>query len=312
MMTGARDFLADAAFPTILPPPSLLRTCRQRMTTAADFRLGTKPAAAPDKLTAPLFVPADRPERFAKAVASGADAVILDLEDAVAPVAKDGARSALLASLPAATVVIRVNAVGTPWHSADVALLDTIPAAGAMLPKAEDPAAIADLARRLGEGRTLIPLIETARGLHHAAAIAAIPSVTQLAFGPADYRNDIGCDDTPEALLLARSMLVLASRLGGLAAPLDGPCFDFRDPAATTAEARHAKALGFGGKLCIHPAQVPVVRAAFRPSAAEIDWARHVVAASRDGAAAGLDGSMIDAPVLARARRLLADAGEPA
>ena len=83
-----------------------------------------------------------------------------------------------------------------------------------------------------------------------------VPGVTQLAFGPADFRNDIGCDDTPEALLLARSTLVLAARVAGIAAPLDGPCFDLRDPAATTAEARHAKSLGFGGKLCIHPAQV--------------------------------------------------------
>ena len=208
--------------------------------------------------------------------------------------------------------MIRVNAAGTPWHEADLALLDTLPAAGAMLPKAEDPATVADLARRLGDGRMLIPLIETALGVHHAAAIAAVPGVTQLAFGPADYRNDIGCDDTPEALLLARSMLVLASRLGGIAAPLDGPCFDFRDPEATTAEARHARGLGFGGKLCIHPAQVPVVRAAFRPSAAEIAWARRVVAASRDGGATGLDGTMVDAPVLARARRILAEAGETA
>jgi len=262
------------------------------------------------KLTAPLFVPADRPERFAKAAASGTDAVILDLEDAVAPAGKDAARSALAAAMPEAAVVIRVNAAGTPWHTADLALLDTLPAAGAMLPKAEDPAAVADVAHRLGEGRILIPLIESALGLHHAAAIAAVPGVTQLAFGPADFRNDIGCDDTPEALLVARSTLVLASRLGGIAAPLDGPCFDFRDGEATTIEARHARGLGFGGKLCIHPVQVPVVRAAFRPSAEETAWARRVIAAGRDGAAAGLEGAMIDAPVLARARRLLAEAGE--
>ncbi|MCB1502976.1 MAG: CoA ester lyase [Bauldia sp.] len=263
-------------------------------------------------LTAPLFVPADRPERFVKAAASGADAVILDLEDAVAPAAKDAARAALAAALPEAAIVVRVNAAGTPWHGADLALLDTLPAVGAMLPKAEDPAAVAGLARRLGEGRRLIPLIETALGLHHAAAIAAVPGVTQLAFGPADYRNDVGCDDSPEALLLARSTLVLASRLGGIAAPLDGPCFDFRDPEATAGEAHHAKSLGFGGKLCIHPAQVPAVRAAFRPGAAEIDWARRVVAAGGGGGAAAVDGAMIDAPVLARARRILADAGEQA
>ena len=132
--------------------------------------------------------------------------------------------------------------------------------------------------------------------------------MTQLAFGPADYRNDVGCGDAPEALLFARSTLVLASRLGGIAAPLDGPCFDFRDPGRTAEEARHARMLGFGGKLCIHPSQVAWVRDAFMPSEAEIAWARRVVAAEGSGGAANVDGTMIDAPVVARARRILSEA----
>jgi citrate lyase subunit beta/citryl-CoA lyase len=257
-------------------------------------------------LTAPLFVPADRPERFAKAAASGADAVIIDLEDAVAPAAKEAARAALAAALPAASVVIRINAMGTPWHDGDVDLVHHLGAVGVMLPKAEDPAAVAALGQRFRGARRLIPLIETAAGVHRAVAIAAAHGVTQLAFGPADYGNDIGCGDTPEAMLLARSTLVLASRLAGLTAPLDGPCFDFREAARTTAEGRHARALGFGGKLCIHPNQVAWVRDAFRPSEAEIAWAKEVVAAEGRGGAANLGGTMIDAPVIARARRILA------
>lgn len=261
-------------------------------------------------LIAPLFVPADRPERFAKAAASGADAVIIDLEDAVAPAAKAAARDSVAGGLPPGEVLIRINAAGTPWHEGDVALVERLPGVGLMLPKAEDPETVAGLGRRLG-GRRLVALVETALGVHRAAGLAAVPGVFQLAFGPADYRNDIGCGDAPEAMLLARSTLVLASRLAGLAAPLDGPAFDFRDPARTTEEARHARMLGFGGKLCIHPAQVAWVREAFTPTEAERDWARKVIAAEGAGGAANLDGAMIDAPVVARARRILA-AGGPA
>jgi citrate lyase subunit beta/citryl-CoA lyase len=256
-------------------------------------------------LVAPLFVPADRTERFAKAAASGADAVIVDLEDAVAAASKESARAALAASLPASPVIVRVNATGTPWHDGDIDLIQSLDAVGVMLPKAEDPEAVAAIAQRLRGGRPVIALIETALGVHHAVDIAAVEGVTQLAFGPADYGNDIGCGGAPEALLLARSTLVLASRLAGLPAPLDGPCFDFRDGAKTAEEARYAGMLGFGGKLCIHPNQVPWVKDAFRPTDAEIAWARQVVAAEGSGGAASVDGAMIDAPVVARARRIL-------
>jgi len=260
----------------------------------------------PRGLIAPLFVPADRPERFGKAATSGADAVIIDLEDAVAPAAREAARQRIAAALPAAPVIIRVNAPGTPWHDGDIDLIRRLGAVGVMLAKAEDPAAITAIAQRLkGSHRIIIPLIETALGVHRAVAIAAAAGVVQLAFGPADFRNDIGCGEAPEAMLLARSSLALASRLAGLPAPLDGPCFDFRDAEKTMQEARHARMLGFGGKLCIHPNQVTWVKDAFRPSAAEVAWARKVLAVEAGGAAANLDGTMIDAPVVARAQRIL-------
>ena len=263
-------------------------------------------------LLAPLFVPADRPERFAKAAASGADAIIIDLEDAVTADAKAGARAGLAGAMPAGVpVVVRVNAAGTPWHDDDLSLVARHPTLGLMLPKAEDPAIVARLAARIGPGRTVVALVESALGIHRAAEISRVPGITQLAFGPADFCNDIGCDDGNEALLLARSTLVLASRIGSLAAPLDGPCFDFRDPGRTDTEARHARGLGFGGKLSIHPAQVAWVRAAFRPTEAEMAWARTVLAAGAGGGAAGVDGMMVDAPVLARARRILALSSPP-
>lgn len=171
-------------------------------------------------LLAPLFVPADRPERFAKAAASGADAIIVDLEDAVAPAAKDAARAGLAASLPAGErVVVRVNAAGTPWHDADVSFVARHPGLGLMLPKAEDATTVTRLAARIGANRILVALVESALGVHRAMDIAGAPGVTQMAFGPADFCNDIGCDDGNEALLLARATLVLAARVGGLAAP---------------------------------------------------------------------------------------------
>lgn len=268
-------------------------------------------ASQANGLLAPLFVPADRPERFAKAAASGADAIIVDLEDAVAPAAKDAARAGLAEALPpGVAVLVRVNAAGTPWHDADVALVARQPGLGLMLPKAEDAATVVRVASRIGADRVFVALVESALGIHRAVEIATVPGVTQLAFGPADFCNDIGSDAGNEALLLARSSLVLASRIGGLAAPLDGPCFDFRDPAATRAEAAHARALGFGGKLSIHPAQVAWVRDAFRPSEAEAAWARRVLSAGAAGGAAGVDGMMVDAPVLARARRVLERLGD--
>lgn len=260
-------------------------------------------------LVAPLFVPADRPDRFAKAAASGADAVIIDLEDAVKPANKESARETLAGALPATSVIVRVNAAGTPWHDRDIELIHLLGAVGVMLPKAEDPEALAALSQRFRGDRHLIPLIETARGVHRATEIASVPGVTQLAFGPADYRNDIGCGEDPEAMLLARSTLVLAARVAGLSPPLDGPCLDFRDPAKTMREARHARTLGFGGKLCIHPDQISWVTDAFRPTEAEVVWARRVLGAEDGGGAAGLDGTMIDAPVVARARWILDRAG---
>jgi citrate lyase subunit beta / citryl-CoA lyase len=256
-----------------------------------------------------LFVPGNRSERFAKACAAGADAVILDLEDAVAPGDKDKARAAVAEFLRGARPVwIRVNGADTSWHEADLALLGLPGLAGVAVPKAEDPAALRALTRRLPTGLPLMPLVESALGLWNAADLARVEGVTRLAFGSVDFQLDAGITGEGEELLYARSRLVVASRVAGKLPPVDGVTVDIADVRGLAADVARARRLGFGGKLCIHPAQVAAVNDGFLPPAVEIEWARKVVAAA---AAAGdnavrLDGKLVDLPIIERARALLA------
>ena len=253
--------------------------------------------------TTALFVPGDRPERFAKAAASGAEAVILDLEDAVAPANKEAARAGLTTGFGDVPILVRINARGTLWHVADLAAVAELDVAAIVLPKAEMDGALdpihAGPARRL----PVIALIETARGLADARAIAAHPAVARLAFGSIDFCADLGCAHEREALFLARSELVLASRLRGLPAPIDGVTTAIDNAVLITEDARHGRMLGFGGKLCIHPKQIEPVRAGYAPDEAEIAWAERILA-SGEGAAA-VDGAMVDEPVRITARAIL-------
>lgn len=254
------------------------------------------------KICAPLFVPANRPDRFAKAAASGADAVILDLEDAVAVDDKDAARDSLDVSFTTLPVLVRVNAHGTPWHLADLHAAAKLPVSGIVLPKAETSEAFAEVARRAG--KPVVALIESARGLANAREIAGAQGVVRLAFGSVDYCADLGCSHLREVLLPARSAVVLASRLAGIAAPIDGVTVQIDDFHVLHDDAAHARTLGMFGKLCIHPKQIAEVKRAFAPSAAEVDWAIRVLA-SGDGAVK-VDGAMVDEPVRVRARSILA------
>lgn len=251
----------------------------------------------------PLFVPASRPDRFAKAAASGADAVILDLEDAVAPEDKAEARAALTCGFTDRPVILRINAAGTPWHADDTEAARHLAPGAVMLPKAEDPAAVARTAEALG-GIPVIALVESAAGLAFARDIAALDGVCRLAFGSVDFCAELNCAHKREVLLPARFELVLASRLAGIPAPLDGVTTQLDDPGAVFSDAAHARDLGMSGKLCIHPRQIPHAARAFVPTEEEIAWAQRVMAAGEGASAAG--GEMIDAPVRARARAVLA------
>ncbi|OGA99367.1 MAG: citryl-CoA lyase [Burkholderiales bacterium RIFCSPHIGHO2_12_FULL_61_11] len=263
-----------------------------------------------------LFVPATRPERYAKALASGADAVIIDLEDAVAPADKTAARQLLAQAwpgLPAAQrgrVLVRLNASGTAWHDNDLAMLGTLGVLGVVLPKAESSADLARVAAAVGPECALLPMIESVAGLDAIDVLARSPGVARLAFGNLDFQADAGmaCGPDEPELMAVRLALVLASRRAALAAPVDGVTAGTQDAAQLQCDALRSRRGGFGGKLCIHPSQVAGVNAAFTPSPAEIDWARRVLAAfeAAGGGVFSLDGRMVDAPVLLLAQRTLA------
>ncbi len=261
-----------------------------------------------------LFVPADRPERIAKALVSGADAVIVDLEDAVAAPAKDEARHALAAWLSAAgagpQVVVRVNGADTAWFSADLATCAAPAVRAVMLPKAGQRGDVATVHQAL-PGKPIIALIETAEGFDLMREIAHTAGVERLAFGSIDFQLDLGMAGNDEELLFFRSRFVLESRLARLAAPVDGITVTIDDAALVARDAQAARRLGFGAKLCIHPRQVEAVNLGFTPTATEIDWARRVLAAARQaaGGAVAVDGKMVDRPVLMRAEALLRQAG---
>lgn len=254
-----------------------------------------------------LFVPGDRPERYAKACAAGADAVIVDLEDAVPPDSKEAARSALAAWVsPRCPVLVRINASDTQWFDADLALCRLLGVAGVVLPKAEDATVIENMALQLQHAVPILPLIESARGLWNVKAVAQAPSVQRLVFGSIDFQLDMGIEGDGEELLFCRSQLVLVSRVCGLPSPVDGVSTAIVDTASVEADARRAHRLGFGAKLCIHPAQIAAVHTAFAPSPAEIEWARGIVAAAATtSGAVSVDGRMVDLPVIHKAKKII-------
>ncbi|MDP9891613.1 citrate lyase subunit beta/citryl-CoA lyase [Variovorax boronicumulans] len=273
-----------------------------------------------------LFVPADRPERHARALAAGTGGVIVDLEDAVAPERKASAREGLAASfaaLPEAgrqRLLVRINASGTPWHDDDRAAVAALVGqgliAGVVLPKAERACDLQQLAEAIGPQGLLIPLVESAAGLAAVDELATAPQVLRLAFGNLDFQADVGlaCDADEVELVPVRLALLLATRRAGLPAPIDGVTPDWRDAQRLAADTARARRGGFGAKLCIHPDQVAPVHAALGPSADELVWARRVIDAVRSagGGVVSLDGRMVDAPVVRLAERLLAlDAQSP-
>jgi citrate lyase subunit beta / citryl-CoA lyase len=262
-----------------------------------------------------LFVPGDRPERFRKAIDSGADAVIIDLEDAV-PAGEHGAALANVVSALSGDelrALVRVHPTSDPLHSIelDALLGSALPGLrGLVVAKAANPVALGETAERVGPDRAMIPLVESAAGVFHAAGIAAVKGTTRLAFGAVDYSLDIGARPDDAALDFARSTIVVASRVALIAPPIDSPPLSIADLAAVGLGALHARGLGFAGGLAIHPAQLAALRTGFSSTADEVAWARAVLAVEGDAGASQTNGQLVDRPVFERAREILRNRDE--
>lgn len=264
-----------------------------------------------------LFVPGHRPERFEKALSSGADAVVLDLEDAVESASKPAARAAIQTAWPTLVqretpVVVRVNAPSTSAGQEDLEWLrSAVAPAAVMIPKTESQADLRHF-QRVSAEFSLLPLIETAAGYAGLVDIARHLQVLRLVLGSIDFMADTGlrCSDDEHELDALRFEMAMQTRLRRLAPAVDGVTLRIDDEQQLRADVARALRFGFGGKLCIHPRQVPAVHAAMSPSAEELARARRIVEAAESaaGAALLLDGRMVDLPVVLQARRTLARA----
>ena len=262
-----------------------------------------------------LFVPGSRPERFEKALSSGADAVIIDLEDAVAQECKQQAREVIAAAwanwAPSqrARLLVRINPVDSRWYADDVTLLASLSGLGAvMLPKTESVDVLSSLAARL-PGLPIVPLLESAEGFGQLNAIARGPQVLRLGLGHVDLQADLGISCSPDEAELgpARWHVVVETRRARLAPAVDGITTSTTDVTTVLQDTNRSRRFGFGGKLCIHPAQIPAVHEGFAPTESEVAWATRVLdahALAGDGAFS-VDGKMVDAPVIALARHVL-------
>lgn len=263
-------------------------------------------------LTGPawLFCPADRPDRYRRALASS-DVVILDLEDAVAADRKGLAREALRdLDLDRDHTVVRLNPVDSPEHASDLALMEELGVATVMLAKAEGAVGL--------DGFEVIALVETARGVEALPQIVGSPSVVGLMWGADDLvaslggtasrRPDGGYRDVARDV---RNRVLLAGKAADRFV-LDAVYMDIPDLAGLRDEAEDAVAVGFDGKVAIHPSQVPVIRDAYRPSAEQLSWARGVLAAGAAGGVATYQGRMVDGPIFHQAERIVRLAADPA
>ena len=268
-----------------------------------------------DPLTAParswLFVPANRPERFAKAAASDADRVIVDLEDAVAPADKVAAREGLArAELPSTKpLYLRVNSPGTEWFFADVETAVKLKLTGVLLPKAELTIDVERVASQLASGVTVVPIIETAAGMSNVRDVARARRVERLVFGALDFELDTGIREGDDTFAYARSRVTIASRMAGIAPPIDSVTIAIDDEARLRADAERSRRFGFAGKLCIHPKQTAILNAMWAPTPEEIAWADAILAEHERRPAEGVfafNGTMVDRPVIERAKRIRA------
>lgn len=260
-----------------------------------------------------LFVPGNRPERFDKALNSGADRVVVDLEDAVALADKVAARretTGWLSVLPdnqRERVLVRIHDAHSTEHEADLDWLSGQALVEVMLAKAESAAQVDRVRKHMRPDAQVMPLVETVRGVMGLPSLASARGVSRLAFGSIDYQVDLGVPGAGLALDAAALAIAMASRAAELPPPVAGVTTAI-EAEEVRADVLHARALGFGAKLCIHPRQIEYVREALRPDAQAIAWATRVDSAWRDAPNAGviqLDGRMVDKPVVLRAQQIL-------
>ena len=260
------------------------------------------------RMTSLLFVPGSKPERFAKALASDADTVCIDLEDAVPPDGKAAARAAAIAAI-APRVAIRINGVATRAGLADLLALAAAPVLPELIfvPMVESSEEIRIARAVLGDAAHFVPLIETPVGLAAAAAIAAAPGVAAMMFGGGDFSASLGVALAWEPLLVARSQFILAAAAAGVPA-IDVPFIAMDDEAGLAVESRQARMLGFQAKAAIHPAQLPAIHAAMRPDVAEVTAAREALVAwaEAQGGAVRFKGRMLEAPMVKRYAAIVA------
>ena len=260
-----------------------------------------------------LFVPGHRPDLIAKSRRSGAGAVVIDLEDAVAPADRPAARIAVRAALTAEPVAdqqlwVRINAPGSADALADLAAIGDL-LTQVRVPKVDDPAQIDWVAARAPRLAAALPAIESASGLLAAPAVAAHPLVVRLGLGGVDLANDLGCDGSPAALAYPRSVLVVASRAAGLPGPVNSVYAKLDDPDGLLAHARAAKAIGFGAQSALTPRQLPAIQQVFGIAADRVVWAREVLGAFQTSGGAACrtpSGEFVDLPIAQEARRILA------
>jgi citrate lyase subunit beta / citryl-CoA lyase len=257
-----------------------------------------------------LFAPGHNARLLARVFDAGADAVMLDLEDAVPPDAKETARRLVAEALSERPAWVRVNEARTALCKADLAVVSAA-AYGIRIPKVESSEDVAWVAER-APGKPLICAIETARGVLGATEIAAVPGVRHLAMGGVDLARDLSATSGNLQTLYVRSHLVLASRAAGIQPPIDSVYAHLDDEHGLRDQAEFARLLGFFGKSAIHPRQLPVLHEVFTPTDQQIAWAQEVLAefGAAGGAALRLPGGeFVDLPVAERARRVLGLAG---
>jgi citrate lyase subunit beta/citryl-CoA lyase len=261
-----------------------------------------------------LFVPANRPERFIKALETGAH-IIVDLEDAVGLIDKPAARQSIIQNLVPLfekfgdRILLRMNSLSTDQASLDLDLIKTLPLKALIHPKTESSEQLDLISTYLSSDSYIIPMIESAKGIDQLRSIASHPKTIRLTLGNIDLQADLGlrCDSNESELQGLRFQMTVLSRLFDLAPPIDGVTVDLQNEAQLLADLQRARGIGFLGKLCLHPKQIPTTLQFFQPSQDEVLRAQSIVEAfeKAQGGAVQLDGKMIDRPVFLLAQRLL-------